>query len=71
MGLCRVKSLDTKWIIGDRKMDLQNITLKTEGELWFSGGMGSSCSSSGARRITLVSSYIHVLLEMKKGPGSL
>jgi hypothetical protein len=71
MGLCQEKFIDTKWIIGDRKMDLQNITLKTEGELWCSGGMGSSCSNSGARHITLVSSYIHVLLGMKKGPGSL
>ena len=30
------------------------IALKTDGELRCSGGMGSSCSSSGARHITLV-----------------
>ena len=60
--------------------DLQNTTqktkdrvtripLKTNAELGCSGATGSSCSSSGVRRITLVTNT--VLSGMNKGPGSL
>jgi len=49
--------------------DLQNTTqktkdretrtpLKTGGELWCSGRVGSSCSSCGTRRVTLVTNPV-------------
>ena len=60
--------------------DLQNITqktndrvtripLQTEGELWCSGGMDSSCFRSGIHRISLVTNT--VLSGMQKGHRSL
>ena len=76
MGVCQEKFLDTKGVISERKTD-KNITqkrkgrviripLETEGELGCSGGMGSS-----SWRPSYYSSYKHVLLGMKKAPGSL